>query len=287
MSLLKAEPFAAVETMDELLAIAYAMEQEAVAGYSELAIRMRRESRPDLAAVFDRLVGEENEHLGNVVSWSETVSGKPPDLSKLRWKRTGTFDDEGARTIAPELLSAYRAFSMAVRNEERAFLFWTYVAAQAVQEELRRAAERMAREELAHLATMRRERRRAFHAQDRTRSPAANQGDLAVLEHRLAELLQATATGASANDAAVLTDLALQSQRRAESLAGKPLGESPLLRGGVATDVVARMVPLCELLLDCYLDLGERLPDEAERNRAQDFAAAAVQCRSALRLVAD
>ena len=32
MSLLKSEPFAAVESMDQLLAIAYAMEQEAIAG---------------------------------------------------------------------------------------------------------------------------------------------------------------------------------------------------------------------------------------------------------------
>nr|ACF98094.1 hypothetical protein [uncultured bacterium 1042] len=287
MSLLKAEPFATVETMDELLAIAYAMEQEAVAGYSELAGRMRRENRPELAAVFDTLVGEESRHLDNVVSWSETVSGKPPDLNNIRWKRAETFDDEGARAIAPELLSAYRAFSMAVRNEERAFIFWTYVAAHAPREELRMAAERMAREELAHLATLRRERRRAFHAQHRTGSPAANEHELAVLERRLADLLQAASAGAAAEDAERLAVLAQQSRQRAESLADRPLGESPLLRGGAAAGAAARMGPLCELLLDCYLDFGERLPDEGQRNRAQDFAAGAVQCLSMLPPVAD
>jgi len=43
------------------------------------------------------------------------------------------------------------------------------------------------------------------------------------------------------------------------------------------------MAALCELLLDCYLDFGERLPDEEGRNRAQQFAAETVECRSAIR----
>ncbi|MEJ1936656.1 hypothetical protein WDZ92_41220 [Nostoc sp. NIES-2111] len=52
---------------------------------------------------------------------------------------------------------------MAVRNEERAFAFWTYLAAHAGSEDVRQAAEKMASEELTHAAIFRRERRRAFH----------------------------------------------------------------------------------------------------------------------------
>ena len=33
----------------------------------------------------------------------------------------------------PRVLTAYRSLAMAVRNEERAFAFWTYVAAHAEQ----------------------------------------------------------------------------------------------------------------------------------------------------------
>lgn len=284
MSLLKAEPFAAMTSMDELLAIAYAMEQEAIAGYSELAERMRRENEPELVAVFEQLIGEESQHLGNVVRWSEKVSGKEPDLSNIRWELTDTFDDEGARTIAPELLSAYRAFSMAVRNEERAFVFWTYVAAQADHQQLREAAEQMAREELGHLATLRRERRRAFHAQHAGNSPAAPVIALPELELRLAGHLEAAAAKAGGAAGSRLHDLARQARERSDGIARRPFGASPLLRDGVAADVAGRMVPLCELLLDCYLDFGERLPDEQSRNRAQEFAAEAVQCRSAIRL---
>ena len=76
MSLLKSEPFAAVESMDELLAVAYAMEQEAITGYSELAERMRREGRPDMVPVFERLIDEESQHLAGL---SDFI-GKPISL---------------------------------------------------------------------------------------------------------------------------------------------------------------------------------------------------------------
>lgn len=283
MSLLKSEPFAAVESMEELLAIAYAMEREAVAGYSELAARVGREGRPDLVPVFERLVAEENQHLANVVHWSERISGRGPDLASLKWEPAETFDDEGARTVAPELLSAYRAFSMAVRNEERAFLFWTYVAAQTDQDRLREAAEQMAREELGHLATLRRERRQAFHAEHR--APAGGAGaELAALELKLADHLEAFAARAVA-EAAALDAAAQAARRRSAALSRQPFGPSPLLKGGVAAEVVGRAVPLSEILLDCYLDFAERLPREEDRDRAQRYAAGAVECRSLLRTV--
>jgi rubrerythrin len=279
VSLLKAEPYAAVETMEELLAIAFAMEKEAIAGYSELAERMRRENEPELAAVFERLISEESQHLDSVVRWSEKVAGKKPDLSDLRWQLADTFDDEGAGTIAPELLSAYRAFSMAVRNEERAFLFWTYVAAQTDREELRQAAERMASEELGHLAMLRRERRRAFHAGRAGHAPAPPAPDLPDLEHRLAEHLEAAAK-AGGEAGPRLRELARQARQRSNDIAGRPLGTSPLLREGVVGGVTGRIVPLCEFLLDVYLDFGDRSPDEETRSRAQAFAAATIECRS-------
>ena len=281
MSLLKSEPFAAVESMDELLAVAYAMEQEAIIGYSELAERMRREGRPDMVPVFERLIGEESQHLGNVVHWSERISGRKPDLAKLKWELAETFDDEGASTIAPELLSGYRAFSMAVRNEERAFLFWTYVAAQTDQDRLREAAEQMAREELGHLATLRRERRRAFHAEKRAGAQATAL-DLPELELRLADHLEALATRTQA-DASSMLAAAKEARERSTDLIRRPFAASPLLRNGIAPEVSGRVVPLCELVLDCYLDFGERLPDQEGRSRAQQFAAEAVECRSVIR----
>ena len=279
MSLLRSEPFAAVETMDELLAIAFQMEQEAISNYSDLADRMRREGRPDMVSAFKQLAGEEAQHLDNVVQWSERTSGSKPDLAKLKWEPADTFDDEGASAIAPELLSAYRAFSMAVRNEERAFLFWTYVAAQTDQEELRIAAEQMAREELGHLSTLRRERRRAFHAQ-RAEAEHAAKFELPELELKFHDLLQALAARQRGSGAQKLEIAAQNARERSATGSVLPFGPSPLLKDSVPPTVVGRVVPLCELILDCYLDFGERLPNEEERTRAQSFAGQVVECRS-------
>ncbi|HDZ72819.1 MAG TPA: rubrerythrin family protein [Aurantimonas coralicida] len=278
----KFEPFVAVQSMGDLLSLAYAMEREAIAGYSELAERMRRENQPSLAAVFDRLVAEESQHLENVMHWSARIGATSPDFSTTHWEPTETFDDEGAGTIAPELLSAYRAFSMAVRNEERAFVFWTYVAALAPSDALREAAEQMAREELGHVATLRRERRQAFHAQRAAPHAEKENWTLAFLERRLSDQLLDAAAIAGDDGAESLNKLAREAGDRADNLSQAPFGDSLLLQRAPAV-TADRMAPLCELLLDCYLDFGDRLADEKERNRAQEFAAGAVHCLAAIR----
>ena len=53
------------------------------------------------------------------------------------------------------MTTPYRALAMAVRNEERAFAFWSYVAAYSEDSEIKKAAEAMAREELGHVSTLR------------------------------------------------------------------------------------------------------------------------------------
>jgi rubrerythrin len=259
--------------MEELFAIAAEMEQAAIDGYSRLAERMRRENRPDLAEVFDHLVAEERAHLGNVDRWSNAAMGKAPDKSALGWDPGPSFDDEGAGTIAPELLSAYRAFAIAVRNEERAFAFWSYLAAQAGSDELRAACERMALEELGHVATLRRERRRAFHIQRNAPEGGTAGWTPVALETRLAELLGA---------AGGLERYAAEAVARAAALVAAPLGDSPLL-ARVPNDAAERLLPCAELLLECYLDFAERLSSQESRDRAQTFAAQLLGCLSAAR----
>ena len=254
MSLLKAEPFSAIRSMDELLAVAYAMEQEAVAGYTQLAARMRQEGRPELAAAFERIIAEETQHLEYVATWSRQVSGKLPDRPDRHWETSSTFDDEGAATIAPELLSAYRAFSMAVRNEERAFLFWTYVAAQAPSQDA-----------LRH------------------RPSAQEQGwTLAALERRLADHLEQRAETLAQEPARQMRERAGQARSRAVLAESATFAHPPLL-ASVSGDVADRVEALCELVLECYLNFADSLPGEADRNLAQTLAADTVHCLSALR----
>lgn len=265
-------------SLDELLALAGAMEQEAIDGYIALGLRMTELGHPELAAVFDALVAEERGHLSKVAEWenalghkSRAVPAHPPEH---------LFDDEGAGKVAPEMLSAYRAFSMAVRNEERAFVFWSYVSAHARSDDIRDAAERMAREELGHLATLRRERRRAFH-QERGQALAIDEGDLPILEQRLSRHLKSMAE-LSTVDGGDLLSLSKEADLRSKSMREHPLLTTP--RPGTATQkAVESALPLCEFLADCYLDIGDRATDEKDAGRAREFAAEIIHCLRALR----
>jgi rubrerythrin len=277
MSLLKSEPVGSVQSLEELFAIAAAMEQEAATRYAEIAARMRQEGDPALAEVFERLSADEQGHLDSVVHWSERTKGQAPDPARIRWVAPETFDDEGVATAHPRLLSAYRALSMAVRNEERAFAFWSYVAAHAETPEIRQAAEAMAHEELGHVATLRRERRQAFHAgRKATDRDPENRGDLveeAALERRLADLLEAVVAKAPSPELAPLRQLAGEARRHAEELDGSPLA----LGGAVSADAVTDdPVALAELLTERYLEAGDTLQDEESLHRVQALAGRAI-----------
>ena len=214
------------------------MEHEAATRYAEMARRLRREGNPSLADVFEGLAAEERGHLASVVHWSEKERDKAPDPTLVCWKPPETFDDEGASTTDPRLLSAYRSLSMAVRNEERAFAFWTYVAAYAKDREIRRAAETMAGEELDHVATLRRERRRAYHADRaaaRERKIPDAVEEMAALERHLAERLQLRAAAAQSMKAARLQKLALEAIAIAEELTRSPLPNNPSSPTGSST----------------------------------------------------
>lgn len=267
-----------VASMNELLALARSMEQEAIDGYVALAGRMREMGQPDLAGVFEALVTEEEGHLSKVNEW-QTAIDQPK--SPTEHPTEVLFDDEGAGIIAPELLSAYRAFSIAVRNEERAFVFWTYVAAHANSAEIGKAAERMAHEELGHVTRLRSERRRAFHRERRTSTKIAKT-DLILLETRLADHLKTLVAAADPVNSGTLQALAKQARTRAEKLSQNPFSSTPLLEA-LPDTAVEQVLPLCELLTDCYIDLGQTAPDEFQRDRAQQSAAEMIHCLRAVR----
>lgn len=277
MSLLKTEPPAPVRTLEELFAIAHAMEHEAAARYADIAERMAHQGNPALADVFMGLSTDEQGHLANVGHWSERLRGAAPNPALIRWQPPDTFDDEGASATDPRLLTAYRALAMAVRNEERAFAFWSYVAAQAGSPEVQHAAEAMAREELGHVATLRRERRRAFHAtRVEAGGDAAGGGpvqDAASLERLLANLLEPLAAEAPHADRARLKAFAEEAKRHALELDRSPISTPA---SSVLQALPASAVTLAELLAERYLEAADSLRDEWELARIQALAGRAI-----------
>jgi rubrerythrin len=262
MSILKAEPPAPVRSLGELFAIALTLEIEAGARYAELAQNMRGLGLPEVAAVFDRLVAEESSHAEEIGRWSREATGTPADPRWLRWHPPDVFDEETAQSIASSrLASAYRALSLAVRNEERAFLLWTYIAAQAEDPAIRAAAEAVAIEELRHAAMLRRERRRAFHAARSGAAPARPamppEAVAGVIEQELAAGLAALAQApAMAAWAADLQRLAAE----ARELAAASPAETPEVASEAPS--LEAMRRHAERAAELYLEAADAARDE-------------------------
>ncbi len=271
MSRLTSEPAASIRSMGDLLAVALAMEKESVDRYSDLAGRMRSAGRSELAEIFDRLVREETGHIDTVVNWSQQVNHKPPGTLPPEAVPHDVFDEEGIGLVSPELVDAYRSLAIAVRNEERAFAFWTYVAASGATPEIREAAERMAREELEHAKTLRRSRRKAFFKDRRLEPTVREPYDLSSLEMEVCMRLEEYADMNGNKNGC--RELALEARMLSLDLASDPLQSPP----PVGPPPPRSLDALCEWLADYYIDAGEHLLSQAARDRAQALATIAVK----------
>ena len=185
-----------------------------------------------------------------------------------------TFDAETAREIGTSrVTTAYRALAMAVRNEERAFAFWSYVAAYSEDSEIKQAAEAMAHEELAHVSTLRKERRRAYHkereeTERRGRDKGVMQIDARALELRLASQLadlERGLVGAAATRTRELLEETMQISRQAEGIGKFP---ASLEQRDAET--------ISEVLADAYLESAESSDDQTQVALLQGLAGRAI-----------
>jgi rubrerythrin len=233
MTEVAAPPLAGVKSIDEILAYAHAMEREAAARYAMLADCMHRVDQREIAKLLEELAAEERGHVDSVERLAQQRLHRTPDPALVRWELPATFSG-GDEAGAAALLSPYQALSIAVRNEERAFTFWTYVAAQAEFAALCELAEVFAHEELIHAAKLRRARRQAYHAQrGRHRQTPRNEpseaevrAEAARLEGEFAALCAAAAeqlrSGSDPITVALFESLGDEAQRRAAAPASEP-----------------------------------------------------------------
>ena len=177
-----------VQTTGDLLSIALAAERMAVKRYTRLAEAMHEYGNQQAAALFERMIGEEQEHEALILEWAklEGVTLRT-DIGRIAWEDPQVRTDYDSEAIDPAHSTPYRALAFAVHNEERAFHFYAHVAAGAEDDTLREFAENLAREELGHAALMRSMRRSAWRAEQQQVSEEPNV-DPAVI-HKLADLL--------------------------------------------------------------------------------------------------
>jgi len=270
-SLLSAEPAGVLESLDELFALAHAMEQEAADKYDSLAKEMRGQGKDDLAEVFTHLAAAEREHVDSVTQWSQSRRGKRPDPAMVRWEAPEALaPDAAAEVKTSRLMTPYRALAIAVRNEERAFAFWSYLAAYSHDPEVKKASEAMAKEELGHVATLRKERRRAYHREHERSNvgTALPQIDAPRLERRLVAQLGDMEQRLSGPSAVRIRDLRQQTVEMADAAAGVGSFPASMERKGP--------LEIAEALVDGYLDAAERSSDAAHLESLQQLAERAI-----------
>ena len=151
-----------------------AMELEAAERYEEFAKEMDRYGNEEAAALFRDLAKDERAHGAYVEKWASRLGRPAPRPLQVRWVMPETFTREQlAEAGGHHLLTPHKALVIATANEERAFRFYVDVGARCEDEDVRRKAESLAKEEINHVARLRLARRRAFRAERRAKTLAA------------------------------------------------------------------------------------------------------------------
>ena len=156
-----------IQSVEQLLAIALATERDAVERYCAISKQMRESGNEEVAELFADITQSEREHVKEIEKMTQTLGIEDlPEAPDIPWQHP-LVQDYKDRATSPRTSTPYLALAFAVNNEELAFRFYSYIAANAKDDEVRKFAEVFAQEELSHAALFRERRRRAFHEQRR------------------------------------------------------------------------------------------------------------------------
>ena len=183
--LLERNPDMGPVSLPLLVGIASAIEREAVARYAELAETMERRGETEVADAFRRMLEEERAHVDAVERWAASLGQDAPDPKAFGWRLPAELFKSWDEVARSARLTPYRAFAIAVDNEQRAFALYSYLAANAENPEVAAQAERLALEELRHAALMRRWRREAWRRERRAKREDAPEESSAESLHEL------------------------------------------------------------------------------------------------------
>lgn len=272
-----------VRTVEDLFAIATAMEHEAARRYAELADRLERLGETDLVALFRRLEQEENGHEDGLGAWAGRQGITPSPTLDFQWDMPEIATEEDFAEAGGDFLATpWRVLAMAVRNEERAFAFYANVAAKTSDPAVRTYAEAMAREELNHVSLLRRERRQAWRKERRdgaATGPAELPADADALDHHLSDAARAASArwltlAGAAEAAGDRTTAALFRMLTRDDAGGADLGVAARPSEGGVRDWLRDEARRSEATYDALMAMTEKTRDETIVTRAQAAAEA-------------
>ena len=143
-------------TLETLVGVANAIERESLNRYVALEQAMRRRGESETADAFATMRREEESHVDAVREWAQALGEPIPASTEFQWQLPPELSQSWDDVIGSSRLTPYRAFAIAVVNEQRAFALYSYLSAQSASAEVAKHAERLALEELRHAAVMRR-----------------------------------------------------------------------------------------------------------------------------------
>jgi len=299
MRRLTEEPAARPRGVSELLGLAMAMEEAALQRYSGLAVHMEILGERRIAGTFRGLIEEQRDHIEEIARRSRGLTGALP-LARAADPRdlpieTARLWDEAAVSAT---LTPYSALGIAVENEMQVFAFYSYVIAHCVDATVRATAEWLAGQALAHAATLRKERRRAYHrdSAERARDPmmkldAASLADFERQSRRLESHAAAVHRGIAAQLAALAEDaasatiaeIADREESDAAGLSANQPRVSPEGAQVVTPPLLLReALRQAEQLHNAYLRLAGCTRDEAVLAATQEAAARTMKSLSAI-----
>ncbi|MDP6344169.1 MAG: ferritin family protein [Alphaproteobacteria bacterium] len=142
-------PKAAIADRAELLAYAYAMENEAAERYQDLADQMFACNNDDVAELFARLAAIEAKHAKELVE-VHGASPAPMAPGAYRWDSLESPENLPFAEMH-YLMVPHQALQLALAAERRALLFYRDIAEQTDSDDIRALASEFAAEEAEHV----------------------------------------------------------------------------------------------------------------------------------------
>jgi len=144
---------AALSSIDDLMAMALAMESEAAERYAEFAEVMEAHNNREVAELFGKMARIENLHAQQIRDKMGWTDAPPGGARAYRWEGMEG-PETGDHGELHYLMTPHHALKIARMNEQRAHRFYEKLVASAPAGALRAAAEEMLEEEAEHVRLM-------------------------------------------------------------------------------------------------------------------------------------
>jgi rubrerythrin len=139
-----------VQSLTDLLAVAYRIEADAVERYELLAGQMETHNNPELVAVFRDLARAEAIHRDEIRRLAGDIDVVSHAAKMVRWAK-GESPEEVDLGGAHYLMTPWHALDLALAGEKRALAFFTSVVATATDPSIKKMAEEFTEEETEHV----------------------------------------------------------------------------------------------------------------------------------------